>query len=181
MKKINYKILIITGIICLLPILLGLFLYNKLPETIAIHFDINNIPDGFASKNFVVFGIPILMLLLQAFCCVITDINIDKKGNEPKLIKIVRWVIPILTIVIYVSMLIYALGIAIDITTIACLLVGTVFVIVGNYLPKITSSNYSIIRPKSITTNEKLWRKISRIIGILSIIVGLIFIISIFF
>lgn len=36
MKK-NNKTLILTTLLCLLPILLGLALYDKLPDQIAVH------------------------------------------------------------------------------------------------------------------------------------------------
>ena len=56
MEKNNKKILVITVIICLLPIVLGLALYNKLPEKMPIHFTINDVPDNYAHKNFALFG-----------------------------------------------------------------------------------------------------------------------------
>ena len=45
MKKINWKMLVITCIVSILPIFIGLYFYSKLPESIGIHFDINNNPD----------------------------------------------------------------------------------------------------------------------------------------
>lgn len=58
MKKINFKILFVTCIVCLLPIIIGLVFYNQLPEQIAIHFDINNNPDTFFPKLAFIFGMP---------------------------------------------------------------------------------------------------------------------------
>ena len=46
MKKINMKSLIITSIVCLLPIIFGLIFYNSLPENIAIHWGIDNNANG---------------------------------------------------------------------------------------------------------------------------------------
>ena len=43
MKFFKWKIFIITSIVCLLPILLGISLWSKLPDTMAIHFDIYRI------------------------------------------------------------------------------------------------------------------------------------------
>ena len=65
MKFVKWKTLIVTCVVCLLPILLGVALWNELPESIAIHFDINNNPDNFAPKGFVVFGLPFLMVALH--------------------------------------------------------------------------------------------------------------------
>ena len=69
MKIFKWKVFIITSIICLVPILLGISIWEKLPEKMAIHFNIYGVPDNFASKGFVVFGIPMLMVVLQAFSC----------------------------------------------------------------------------------------------------------------
>ena len=84
MKFIKWKSLILTCIVCLLPILPGIALWDKLPDTMAIHFNINNEPDNFASKAFVVFGLPLLMVLLQLFCCFVNDINAHKHGESKK-------------------------------------------------------------------------------------------------
>ena len=73
MKFMKWRSLGITCLVCLLPILLGVALWESLPDTMAIHFDMYNNPDNFAPKGFVVFGLPCLMALLQVICCVIND------------------------------------------------------------------------------------------------------------
>lgn len=45
MEKKNKKTLILSVIICLLPIILGVVLYNKLPEQMPVHFTINDVPE----------------------------------------------------------------------------------------------------------------------------------------
>lgn len=53
--------LIITSIITLLPMLVGLILWNKLPDTIATHWGADNQANGWSSKEMVVFGMPALL------------------------------------------------------------------------------------------------------------------------
>lgn len=67
MKFIKWKTLIITCIVCLLPVFFGLALWSDLPDSIAIHFNFYNKPDNFAKKEFAVFGLPIMMVALQIF------------------------------------------------------------------------------------------------------------------
>ena len=45
MKEYKGKI-ILTSIVTILPILIGLVLWNKLPDTIATHFGADNVPNG---------------------------------------------------------------------------------------------------------------------------------------
>lgn len=173
MKYIKWKTIIITCIVCLLPILLGIALWDKLPDTMAIHFDINNNPDNFASKGFVVFGLPLLMVALQIFCCIVNDINAYKKGENEKILKLTKWIIPLTTIVLYVVTLVYGLGMKLDIRRIAVIIVGLLLIVTGNCLPKLDYiKNYDLDVEKA--------RKINRFVGFETVIMGLLFLISIF-
>ena len=59
----NYskKEIILSVALCLLPILLGLYWWEELPDMIPTHFDLNNQPNGWSSKPFAVFGLPAFM------------------------------------------------------------------------------------------------------------------------
>ena len=52
------KELMISSLITLLPILIGLVLWNKLPNQMATHWGVNNQPDGWARKGVAVFCLP---------------------------------------------------------------------------------------------------------------------------
>lgn len=173
MKFMKWKILIITCLVCLSPILLGLSMWELLPETMAIHFDINNNPDNFASKGFVVFGIPLLMVLLQIFCCFVNDINAKKHGDRKKLEIATKWIIPVMSIVLQTLTLGIGLGWNIDVRKFVAVLVGCILLVVGNYLPK-----FDYIKNYDLDTQKA--RKINRFIGIETVVMGLLFILSIF-
>lgn len=173
MKFIKWKMLIITVLCCLLPILFGVFLWNDLPDTMAIHFNVQNEPDNYASKGFVVFGIPCLMALLQIFCCFINDWNAYKHGDRKKLEMVTKWILPVMTAVLQVFTLGYSLGWFRDANKVAALLVGCIFLVIGNYLPK-----FDYIKHYDISTEKA--RKINRFIGYESVVMGLLFIGSAF-
>lgn len=174
MKFMKWKILIITSLVCLAPILLGVALWDKLPETMAIHFDINNNPDNFASKGFVVFGLPVMMLLLQWFCCFINDINAHKHGDRKKFEMATKWIIPCMSVILQTVTLGYGLGWDLDIRRIAMLIVCTVLLVIGNYLPK-----FDYIKNYDLNTEKA--RKINRFIGIMTVIMAVLGLITIFF
>lgn len=171
MKFMKWKIFIITGIVCLLPILLGLLLWNRLPDTMAIHFDINNNPDNYASKSFVVFGLPVLMVLLQLFCCFINDINASKHGERVKFSRVTKWIIPIMAIILQSVTLCYGLGYNFDIRRVAGFIVGIILIVIGNYMPK-----FDYIKNRDVSAEKA--RKINRFIGYLTVIMGVLFLIS---
>ena len=173
MKIIKWKILSITSAVCLSPVLLGLALWDKLPDTMAIHFNINNEPDNFAPKWFVVFGLPLFMVFLQAFCCVVNDINAHKHGERKKFSTLAKWIIPVMCIVLQTMTLGIGLGWKLDVRVVATLIVGIVLILIGNYMPK-----FDYIKNYDLDTEKA--RKINRFIGFGAVIMGILFIISIF-
>ena len=173
-KKIDWKILIITGLICLIPMIFGVILYDQLPEQMAVHFGVNNEPNSFAPKEFALFGIPIFMFALQVFCCIFSDFMEEKKQNK-KYITIYKWIIPIIEMVVYLTMLAYGAGIELDMRMIVCITLGIVFTLVGNYMPK--------TEPNKLQMNyirADFWKKLKRPAGYFFVIIGLAFIISAF-
>ena len=52
------KTLIISSLICLLPLVISFAVYNKLPDQIAIHWDDAGNPDNYAAKWVAAFDAP---------------------------------------------------------------------------------------------------------------------------
>lgn len=173
MKFMKWKTMIITCVVCLLPILLGVALWNRLPDTMAIHFDMYNRPDNFASKGIVVFGLPAMMVLLQIICCVINDTMAAQHGERKKFSTVTKWIIPVMSIVLQTVTLLYGLGVAVDIRRVAMLIVAAIFIIMGNYMPK-----FDYIKNYDVETHKA--RKINRFIGNLMVIMGLLAVITLF-
>lgn len=172
MKKIKLKPLIISCMICLLPILLGVAVYNKLPDKMPVHFDFYNRPDHFMSKPFAVFVIPCLITLLQIFCCVINDINAAQKGVNKKFELVIKSMIPAISIIVYSAMIAYSMGTELDMRKIAMFIVGIVFVSVGNYMPTLNDRNQK-------SNNENVKKRL-RLMGYEMVIMGIVFIVTIF-
>ena len=168
------KMLIITCVVCLFPVLFGVVVWDKLPDSMAIHFDVYNNPDNFASKTLVVFGLPLLMCLLQIVSHVTSDIQRKKYSSYEKIEMFAKWIIPVMTVILQIITLGYNLGYNIDIRKIAIFLVGSMMILTGNFLPKLDYvKNFDIDTDKAI--------KINKFVGIETVIMGVLFIISIFF
>lgn len=180
MEKKNKKTLILSVIICLLPMLLGVILYNKLPEKMPIHFTISDVPDSYAYKNFALFGIPLIMAIVQAICLIAVNIKLNKLETEekPKILKIMEWFIPVVTVTIYVIMVEVPLGSTVYVGKSICLILGILFMIIGNYIPKMSyEMGKTTFHP--MPKSEKSFRKMSKIMGYSFIIIGMVLLIMI--
>ncbi len=170
---VKWKILIITCAVCLVPIVFGLILWDRLPTEIAIHFNMNNIPDNYASKAFTVFGLPAMMVLLQIICCIINDVNAGKYGDRRKLELATKWTIPVMTIILQGTTFAFALGSAVDIRRVVMVIVAAILILIGNYIPKL-----DYIKNHNADTEKA--RKINRFIGFETVIMGALALFSIF-
>ena len=173
MKHIKWKSLLLTTFVCLLPILLGVILWERLPDKIAIHFDIYNNPDNFSSKGFVVFGLPVLMAVLQGFCSLVTDLDPKKREGNKKVLNVMKWIIPVVTIILQTITLLYALGISVDIRRVAILIVSAMFFVIGGCLPKLDYvKNYNVEPEKA--------KKINRFLGRIMIVMAVLMLVTFF-
>ena len=81
--------LILTTLISLFPMVIGLLLWNRMPDTIATHFGTNNVPNGWSSKTMAVIGIPLFLAALQIFTAVLTFSDAKRQNIGPKMIRLV--------------------------------------------------------------------------------------------
>ena len=178
--KINKKLLVITTIIILLPIVIGLVFWEQLPETMATHWGTDNEPNGWTGKAFTVFGIPGIMTALHIFCLIVTYADPKKSNIGEKAMGIVYWILPAVSLAVMSATYAYALGMDVNIGMICCLLMGIIFIALGNYLPKAKQNFTFGYKIPWTLSSEDNWNKTHRLAGWLMVICGFLFIINAF-
>ena len=165
MIKKHLKLLIITTIIILLPIAAGLMLWQQLPEQIPTHWNINGEVDGWAGKTFVVYALPGILAAAQWLCIIVTSVDPKKQNHSDKMMSLVLWIIPLLSVVLNVLTYSTALGKQIQVDLVMPMVMGVLFVLLGNYMPKCTH-NYTIgIKLPWTLNSEENWNKTHRLAG----------------
>lgn len=173
--KLNKKLLILTTVICLLPIMAGLAVYSRLPEQVPTHFDLSGTPNGYSSRPFAVFGLPCMMAALNLVLHIVT-VKDPKRANVSAALKAVcLWLVPVLTVLCCGLCFGAALGYDVHMGTIAPCLVGVLFILIGNYLPKTKQSRMVGIRVKWTLESEENWNRTHRMAGFLWVLGGLVF------
>ena len=165
MIKKNLKVLIITSIIILLPILAGVVLWDQLPDAMPTHWNAAGEIDGWSSKPFAVFGLPFILIAAQWLCLLATGADPKKKNHSDKMIHLVLWIIPVMSVVLHTITYLTALGYGVRMEVVMPVLMGLIFAIIGNYLPK-CKQNYTIgIKIPWTLDNEENWNKTHRFAG----------------
>lgn len=176
--KTNKKTLILTSAVILLPILIGILLWNKLPDSMAVHFNFDNEADGYREKWFAVIIAPFILLAVHLIMAMIIAADPRKKNISSKVYGINIWILPSLSLVLTAVIYVYNLGIHFNISLFLGIFLGITYIIIGNYLPK-ARQNYSIgVTLPWTCANEENWNKTNRLAGVINIIIGILIIIN---
>lgn len=174
MIKKNLKTLIISSIVILLPILAGVILWDKLPQEMPIHWNLEGEVDGVCSKSFAVLLMPLIMLAFHLVCFFITSADPKKQNHSPKMMTLVLWIVPAINTVITATTYATVMGKGTSVNVIICVFMGLLFVIIGNYLPK-CKQNYTMgIKLPWTLNSEENWNKTHRMAGRLWVIGGVV-------
>ena len=79
--------------------------------------------------------------------------------------RVVKWIIPVMAIVLQPVIFFYAMGLEIDIRRVVVFIVGALLIVTGNFLPKVDRLN-------GINTSPDKARKINRFIGYATVVMG---------
>ena len=174
MIKKYLRTLIITSLTLLIPVIVGLLLWDKLPDPMPSHWDIHGEVDGWSSKAFNVLGLPALMLVLQWVCVLACTADPKRKNYNPKMIKLVLWICPAIGLLL--STLVYgaALGYELPIEVIMPLLIGVMFIVIGNWLPKCRQTYTMGIKLPWTFASEANWNATHRFGGKVWVVGGVV-------
>ena len=130
--RVDKKSLFLSVGICLLPILIGVYYYGVLPEQIVVHFNAKGEPDNFVSKTYAIIGVPIFLAIVQGIISLVVDF--DKTPKKGALI--IKGIIPLISLLVQGGIVAYALDNNFNVPQLTVFVIGIVFIILGNYLPK---------------------------------------------
>ena len=171
MIKKYLKVLIITSVVILLPLVAGVALWDQLPDELPIHWNASGEVDGWGSKPLVILGAPALFLALQWIAAQADP----KRANQSEKVRAMTfWIIPLLSLALPFVIYATALGRGIPITMVASVLLGAIFVIIGNYLPKCKQSYTVGIKLPWTLHSEENWNKTHRMAGWLWVAGGIL-------
>ena len=181
MKKIKISIVCMMLLMFIVAAVSLMFLNDTIPT----HFDINGNPDQFGSKYLVLIfpGISLLigvnMLLISKYAKV--------SDNYKKYMLLTGSVLQVMFLVLIVIFILYVLSYVdefptFDISKVMMILFGLLFIIMGNFMPKIEKNSTLGLRTTWSMYNETTWQKSHRFTGFMGVIVGVLcLILSLFF
>ena len=178
LKKDWYLLLLIT-----VMFIVSIVVYSDLPSKMPIHWNLQGQVDSYGNRFWGAFMMPLInigVLLLM----LVTPLIDPKKENYNKFgasYRVIRAILILFFAVLHFVILGFALGYNFDIGRIIVLVLGVLFLLLGNYLPRVRHNYFLGIKSPWTLANEKVWRKTQRLAGKLFVVSGIIMMLSIFF
>jgi|BioPla2DNA2_1021312.scaffolds.fasta_scaffold64832_1 uncharacterized membrane protein len=138
MKK--FVLFILGCLIIISGMILAIINWSNFPESIAVHFYANGAPNGFAGKTTALILIPVFLLFTHIFLfvCLIKE---KQKEKIPIVFELLfTLLIPIISVIYDLAIFSSVYNIKLDIFLVVYGFVSIVFMICGNYIPKIEKS-----------------------------------------
>lgn len=167
MIKNNKGKFIISSVLILLPILAAVIVNAFVTPLV------NGTLYGFVAVS-------IITLIIHIGAMLLTDRLGNVENQSKKIINLTFWIVPTITNYISSVMMALILGADFSISFVIAPLLGLMFIVLGNYMPKARQNNTFGIRIKWTLTNEENWNATHRFAGKLWVALGVVMLLSAF-
>jgi uncharacterized membrane protein len=177
MKKHWYFFLLV-----IISVGISIWAYPQLPDQVPTHWNFSGEVDGYSSKLFAVLFCPILLTVIYGILLGAAKID-PRKENYEKFAGAYRiFVNATLTFLaaIHIAVIFSGLGHHVKMDWIVNIGLGLLFIILGNYMPKVKVNYFMGIRTPWTLANETVWARTHRFGGKVFFIGGIIMIVSAF-
>ena len=147
-----------------LLILAWIITYPKIPDQVPIHWNFKGEADGFATKINAMLSTLGIMVLLYVTMAFLPKVD-PRKSNYKYFSKSYNIMMNVLLGVFFVVNLFVifnAIGYDVPISTMGPLVVGIIFLVLGNYMPQVRSNFFIGIRTPWTLSSDDVWKKTHR-------------------
>ena len=167
-------------LLALLGVAASLAVYRRLPETMAVHWDIDGNPNGWMPRAFGAFFGPVLLLVLWQIMRVLPRID-PREPNYARFGDAFDTIVAatlLLVLATHGIVLAVALGYRVDVSRLVPALVGALFVVIGNVMPRMRPNWWFGVRTPWTLSNDRVWARTHRLAGFSMTAAGLVTIAS---
>lgn len=180
MIKFNIKKEWPAIILIVLAVVASFYFYQNFPERIPTHWNFAGEVDGYSAKAFAAFFFPALILGIYLLFNFLPKFDPHQERYEefaPIYLRFKLVLVAFFTVLYFISSLV-GIGYSLPINIIMPILIGLLFIFIGNYLGKIKQNWFIGIRTPWTLANEEVWNKTHRLGGWAFIIAGLLFLLT---
>ena len=155
------------ALLVLLGVLLSVAVYARLPETMAVHWNARGEADGWMPRPLGAFFAPALMLVLWGVLRGVRhlDPRQESYARFDDAYETIVAAVLVLVLATHVITISAALGYRVPIGRLVPSLVGALFVVVGNVMPRLRPNWWFGVRTPWTLSNDRVWARTHRLAG----------------
>ena len=162
MELLNKRKALAGSVLILLPALAGIGLWARLPG------------ENTLAKLAFCLGMPAAMLATYWFCLLLTFHTNRKNGQSKKALELIYWLLPCISLFYCVGTWAVALDVKLGWERLLPASLGLLFLVIGNYMPKMKQNPTLGIRIPWTLANEENWNRTHRMGGKVWVAGGLV-------
>jgi len=173
--KSKMKTEILPLLIIVIAIILGFYFYSVFPDQVPLHWNVYGQVDSWGSRlqgaiigPAILTGIYLLFLLIP-----LIDPKKEKYDQFAKTYLAIRLLLMLVIFGVFLIAALAGLGYKVRIEVWIPVLIGLLFIFLGNYMGKIKSNWFIGIRTPWTLSNDEVWDKTHRLGGKLFMLLGL--------
>lgn len=173
--KFTFKTEIIPLLLVLISVILGFYFYSVFPEQVPMHWNLYGQVDSWGSRFAGAIIGPAMVAGMYLLFLVIPLIDPKKEKYEQfaKTFRLFRLLLMLVMLGVFIIASLSGLGYNLRVEIWIPLLIGLLFIFMGNYLGKIKPNWFIGIRTPWTLSNDEVWIKTHRLGGKLFMLLGL--------
>jgi uncharacterized membrane protein len=163
-------------ILILLGFAIGAYFYPLLPDKVPIHWNFQGEINGYGSKWFGAFGLPLINLALYVMLFVLPYIDPKRKNyaDFQSTYQFIKYLLIVFFLGIEVFTLLLATGAVVNQPMFIQILISLLFILLGNVMGRVKHNYFVGIKTPWTLANEDVWRKTHRLAAPLWVIGGIV-------
>jgi uncharacterized membrane protein len=159
----------------------SLVFYTRLPDQVPTHWHLSGQPDGYTSKPFGPFVLPLVMAAIAVLASAAPRVSpaSHSMASFASVFRLVRSAALLFLLTIHVSAVAFALGAGVPMSRVAAVAFGAFAAVVGNYAGKLTTNFFVGFRSPWTLSDSDVWYRTHRFggkalvaAGVFSIVAG---------
>ena len=176
-KKNKFSINNVIQISVLLAsVILSVYFYQIFPAIVPTHWGFSGQVDGWCPKWLGAFLLPVLLFAIYFLFSWLPKIDPKRANYEDfkKTFAVFKTAIMVVLFGIYIIASLNAVGVVVSVAFWTPVLIGLLFIVIGNYFGKIRNNYFVGIRTPWTLSSEDVWNKTHRLGGKLFVIGGIL-------
>ncbi|KLU65497.1 MULTISPECIES: SdpI family protein [Desulfosporosinus] len=163
-------------ILIVLGFAIGIYFYPSLPNRVPIHWNAQGQVNGYGSKLFGAFGMPVISLALYIMFVALPFIDPKRKNYRAfeSTYQFLKYLVVIFSLGMHLITLLIASGRVVNQPALIEIMVSLLFILIGNVMGRFKHNYFVGIRTPWTLASEEVWRKTHRLAAPLWVLGGIL-------